>query len=435
MKFSHDRLAQWLAGEFGSEAVTNEPSLLAAHGVDGKQPSVLCFPGNPEQVAAALRLCSEAIAAVIPWGSGTAMSIGNPPREVDVVIGLERLNQLVEHDHANLTATVQCGCRLPALQEVVAQHNQFLPLDPPNATGATVGGIVATNLNGPRRSHFGSVRDLVIGMKVVLASGEQIKAGGKVVKNVAGYDMCKLLVGSLGTLGIITEVTLRTAPIPDAAATAIVSGALSDVRQFIEDLSHSKLLPSAVFLFNARASKATAVAQRDWHVAVWCEGFEQAVSRHLHEAAVMAQRIGLASMILRESDHRRLWDEMRDFPLQVDRLVYRIALPRSSTTEFIQTIHARSPAGLHPEIVGDALMGIVWISLDGDDPAVQSFAQLGDEARSHGGHGIILSAPTHLKRAIDVWGPEPPALPLMREIKKQFDPKSLLNPGRFVAGI
>jgi glycolate oxidase FAD binding subunit len=324
---------------------------------------------------------------------------------------------------------------LPALQEVVAHNNQFLPLDPPNATGATVGGIVATNLNGPRRSHFGSVRDLVIGMKVALASGEQIKAGGKVVKNVAGYDMCKLFVGSLGTLGIMTEVTLRLAPIPDAAATAIVSGALPDVRQFIEDLSHSKLLPAAVFLFNAWASKAAAVAQRDWHVAVRCEGFEQAVSRHLHEAAAMAQSIGLASVILRESDHRRLWDEMRDFPLQVDRLVCRVALPRSSTTEFIQAIHARSPAGLHPEIVGDAFMGTVWISLDGDDPAVQSFAQLVDEARSQGGHGIILSAPTHLKRAIDVWGPEPPALPLMREIKKQFDPQSLLNPGRFVAGI
>jgi glycolate oxidase FAD binding subunit len=435
MKFSHDRLAQWLAGEFGVAAVTSEPSLLAAHGVDGKQPAVLCFPGSPEQVAAALRLCSEANAAVIPWGGGTAMSIGNPPRQVDVVIGLERLNQLVEHDHANLTATVQCGRRLPALQEVVAHNNQFLPLDPPNATGATVGGIVATNLNGPRRSHFGSVRDLVIGMKVALASGEQIKAGGKVVKNVAGYDMCKLFVGSLGTLGIMTEVTLRLAPIPDAAATAIVSGALPDVRQFIEDLSHSKLLPAAVFLFNAWASKAAAVAQRDWHVAVRCEGFEQAVSRHLHEAAAMAQSIGLASVILRESDHRRLWDEMRDFPLQVDRLVCRVALPRSSTTEFIQAIHARSPAGLHPEIVGDAFMGTVWISLDGDDPAVQSFAQLVDEARSQGGHGIILSAPTHLKRAIDVWGPEPPALPLMREIKKQFDPQSLLNPGRFVAGI
>jgi glycolate oxidase FAD binding subunit len=435
MKFSHDRLAQLLAREFGAEAVTSEPSLLAGHSVEGKEPAVLYFPASPEQVAAALRLCSDTNTTVIPWGGGTAMRIGNQPQQVDVVIGLVRLNQLVEHDQANLTATVQCGHPLAALQEVLAQANQFLPFDPPNAARATAGGIVATNLNGPRRSHFGSVRDLVIGMKVALASGEQIKAGGKVVKNVAGYDMCKLFVGSLGTLGIITEVTLRMAPIPDTAATAVVSGTLEEVRQFIEDLTRSKLLPSAVFLLNTQANKEAALAQSDWHVAVWCEGFETTVSRHLHDAAAMAQKIGLASMILRENDHRRFWDEMRDFPLKVDRLVYRVTLPRSSTAEFIQTMHTRSLAGLRPEIVSDAVMGTVWISLVSDDLAAQSFAKLTDETRSRGGHVIILSAPTHLKRGIDVWGPAPPTLPLMREIKKQFDPRSLLNPGRFVAGI
>jgi glycolate oxidase FAD binding subunit len=225
------------------------------------------------------------------------------------------------------------------------------------------------------------------------------------------------------------------APIPDAAATAVVSGTLAEVGQFIEDLARSKLLPSAVFLLNTQANKATALAQSDWHVAVWCEGFETTVSRHLHDAAAMAQKIGLASMILRENDHRRFWDEMRDFPLKVDRLVYRVTLPRSSTAEFIQTMHTRSLAGLRPEIVSDAVMGTVWISLVSDDLAAQSFAKLTDETRSRGGHVIILSAPTHLKRGIDVWGPAPPTLPLMREIKKQFDPRSLLNPGRFVAGI
>ena len=128
------------------------------------------------------------------------MGIGNPPRQIDVVVGLERLNQLVEHDQANLTATIQSGHRLASLQEILKRQNQFLPFDPPAPARATVGGVVATNLNGPRRGYYGSVRDLVIGMKVVLASGEEIKAGGKVVKNVAGYDMCKLFVGSLGTL-------------------------------------------------------------------------------------------------------------------------------------------------------------------------------------------------------------------------------------------
>src|SRR4029077_13407450 len=214
-----DGLAQRLEAELGVDVVNREPSLLALHQVDGQAATILCSPATPEQVAAILRICSEANAAVVPWGGGTAIRIGNLPRHIDVVVRLDRLNRLVEHDHANLTATVQSGMMLPALRDLFAPQNQFLPFDPPGYASATVGGVVASNLNGPRRSYYGSVRDLVIGMKVVLASGEQIKAGGKVVKNVAGYDMCKLFVGSLGTLGIIIEVTLRVAPIPETAAT------------------------------------------------------------------------------------------------------------------------------------------------------------------------------------------------------------------------
>jgi glycolate oxidase FAD binding subunit len=435
MKPSGDRLAQSLEGELGAGAVTSEPSLVAAYSVDGREPALLCFPANPEQVATALRLCSEANATVAPWGGGTAMGIGNQLRQVDVVVGLERLNLLKEHDQANLTATVQSGHRLAGLQEVLARHNQFLPLDPPAPARATVGGVVATNLNGSRRSYYGSVRDLVIGMKVVLASGEQIKAGGKVVKNVAGYDMCKLFVGSLGTLGIITEVTLRMAPIPEAEATLIASGTLPEVQQFTDELSRSRLLPSAVLLLNAPASKARDLAHSDWQVAVRCDGFEETVARHLHDAAAMAQKISLASVILRENDHRRFWEKIGDFPLQADRLVYRVTIPRSSTAEIIQTVHSWSTEDFRPEIVSDAAMGIVWISLQINDPATQWFAKLIDEAQAHRGQAIVLAAPTNLKRGIDVWGPAPPTLSLMREIKRRFDPEGLLNPGRFVGGI
>jgi glycolate oxidase FAD binding subunit len=435
MKFSSDRLAQLLAGELAADAVTDEAALLAAHNVDGREPALLCFPASPERVAAVLRLCSEANATVTPWGGGTAMGIGNAPRQVDVVVGLEQLNRLVEHDQANLTATVQSGHRLAALQEVLARHNQFLPFDPPIAPRATVGGVIATNLNGPRRGYYGSVRDLVIGMKVVLASGEQIKAGGKVVKNVAGYDMCKLFVGSLGTLGITTEVTLRMAPIPETAATLLTSGTLPEVYQFSGELSRSKLLPSAVVLLSPHATKATDLAQGDWQAAVWFEGFEETVARHLRDAPAMAQRIGLATAILQENDHRRFWDRMRDFPLHGHRLVYRVTVPRSSTAEIIQTVHNWSTADFRPEMVGDAVAGIVWISLEVNDLAAQWLAKLIAEARAHGGHAVLLAAPANLKEGVDVWGSVPPTLSLMREIKRQFDPKNLLNPGRFIGGI
>jgi len=188
-------------------------------------------------------------------------------------------------------------------------------------------------------------------------------------------------------------------------------------------------------LLSTGATKATDLAHGDWQVAVWCEGFEETVARHLRDSLAMAQRIGLATAILKENEHRRWWDEMRDFPLQADRLVYRVTLPRASTAEVIQTVYDWSTADFRPEIVTDVAMGIVCLSLEVDDVATQWFAKLIDEAQAHRGHAIVLSAPTNLKRGIDVWGPAPPTLSLMREIKRQFDPEGLLNQGRFVGGI
>ena len=435
MQLTVDGLAQRLEAELGVNAVKREPSLLALHQVDGHTATLLCSPATPEQVATLLRICSETNASLVPWGSGTAIGIGNLPRHIDVVVKLDRLNRLVEHDHANLTATVQTGMMLPALREILAQQHQFLPFDPPGYARATVGGVVASNLNGPRRGYYGSVRDLVIGMKVVLASGEQIKAGGKVVKNVAGYDMCKLFVGSLGTLGIIIEVTVRVAPIPETAATLIASGTLPQVLQLADELSHSKLLPSAVVILNANANKTAEVGQSHWRAAVRCEGFEKSVARHLNDTREIAKRFGLATEVLQENDHMRFWDEVLEFPLRDDRLVYRLTVPRASVAEVIQTVHSGSTVDLPLEVVSDVAVGIVWISSNTDNPAAKWFVKLIAKAQEHRGHAIILAAPPHLKQDVDVWGPAPTSLSLMREIKRQFDPHGLLNPGRFMARI
>jgi glycolate oxidase FAD binding subunit len=435
MNCSALRLAQRLETELGAGTVIGDPPALAAHRVDGKEPALLIFPASAEQASAALRVCCAAEATVAPWGGGTAMGIGNPPRQIDVVVGLERLNQLVEHDQANLTATIQSGHRLTPLQEILKQQNQFLPLDPPAPARATVGGVVATNLNGPRRSCYGSVRDLVIGMKVVLASGEEIKAGGKVVKNVAGYDMCKLFVGSLGTLAITTEVTLRMAPVAETAATIVGSGTLSQAQQFTHELTRSKLLPSAVFLLSPQASKPADPKQNPWRVAVWCEGFEKSVARHLHDGQDIATRIGLGTEILQASKDMRFWDEVRDFSLQTERLIYRVTVPRASITAVVATLHGWSTIDFRPEIVSDIAMGIVWISLAANEEAVKWFTRLCTEVREYRGHATLLAAPVELKQGVDVWGPAPPTLSLMREIKRQFDPKNLLNPGRFAGGI
>ncbi len=435
MKFNHDHLAQSLESELGAGAVRSEPSLLASHIVDGRQPALCCVPETAQQVAAALRICSEESAAVTPWGGGTAICIGNPPRQVDVVIELSRMNRLVEHDDANLTATVEAGMTLADVQQSVARRKQFLAFDPPFAGRATVGGVIATNLNGPRRSCYGSVRDLVIGMKVVLATGEQIKAGGKVVKNVAGYDMCKLFVGSLGTLGIITEATVRMAPIPERSATLLASGTLPQAFKLADEISHSPLLPAALIVLNSRAMNRSDAEHDNWKIAVWTEGFAETVARHLRDAQAMAERIGSSAALPQDSDRGQLWNDIRDFPLQADRLVYRVTVPRSSAAAIIQTVAGWETPEFRPAVVTDALTGTIWIAAEPNMTSAEKFPELISLVLERRGHAVILVAPPSLKEAADVWGPPPPSLALMREIKRQFDPKGLLNPGRFLAGI
>jgi glycolate oxidase FAD binding subunit len=433
MKFSIEQLVQKVESELGAEAVTIEPNRLATYAIDSMRPALFCSPDTPEQCAAVLRFCAEADAAVTAWGSGTAIRIGNLPRQVDVVVGLARLNRVVDHDHANLTVTVQSGITLAALHETLAKQDQFLAFDPPQWAHATIGGVTAANLNGPRRAFYGSVRDLVIGMKVALASGEQIKAGGKVVKNVAGYDMCKLFVGSLGTLGIITEVTVRLLPVPRRSATFTATGSLSQVFQFVSDLANSPLLPASLVMVNAAAAQRAGFPADKPFAAVRLEGFEETVLRQIDDAEAMAKRNRLDGLVISVEAQERLWEYVRDFSLNADRLVYRLTVQLSKLAEVITSTSER-----HAEnacMIADAASGTLWFLLEPSDVNVKQFTTLISLAHAGGGHAVVFAAPSHLKQAIDVWGAAPPSFTLMRGIKQQFDPKGLLNPGRFAGGI
>ncbi len=425
MKVNIEQLRRQLETVLAAGAVAEaESGLESAHSIDGRRPILVCRPESAEQIAAALRLCNEVEATVTPWGGGTAMAIGNLPRHTDVIVETRKLNRMIEHDHANLTATVQSGITLSDLQASLAPQKQFVPVEAPFPDRATVGGAIASNLNGPRRSYYGSVRDLVIGMRVVLASGEQIKAGGKVVKNVAGYDMCKLLVGSLGTLGIITEVTLRTAPVAETAATVIASGTLAQAERLSEELSRSALLPAGVFLSNDGA-------EGQWQLAIWCEGFEETVARHLRDLDDIAARIGMNTTILRAESHNEFWGKLRDFPLQPDCLVYRVTLPRAKIFDFTQLV--QKWAGV--KLISNIAAGTVWLALSAHRSGVEKFVELIEVAHRQHGHAVVFAAPAELKQGVEVWGPSPTTISLQREIKRQFDPKGLLNPGRFWSGL
>ena len=432
MKLDPDRLASRLEAELGRIAVERQPELLAARAVDGVHPCVICSPANAAEVSAALRVCSETDAAITPWGGGTAVQIGNLPERVEVIMDVSRLNHVVEHDDANLTATVQSGITLAASQQITAGAWQFMPFDVPSPQRSTIGGIVAANLNGARRVCYGSVRDLVIGMKVALPTGEHIKAGGKVVKNVAGYDMCKLFVGSLGTLGIITELTLRLTPLPEAEATLVISGSLPNLSEFAGEILDSVLLPTAIVLWNSETSSSSEASELGWQMAVRAEGFAEHVSRHLRELQLMAERLGLATQSYSNTAHEKLWAGICEFPLFGHDLVYRLMVPRSAISGLLYGVQASGSTGFSPAIVADMAAGAIWIGLNQTESAGARFAQLRSKMAQHKGHVVLVGAPAEVKRDLDIWGPAPEAFFLMRKIKQQFDPQRLMNPGRFV---
>jgi glycolate oxidase FAD binding subunit len=433
MKTTTETLATRLEYVVGWQAVQEDSVVLAAHAVDGLVPSVRVAPQDAPQISEVLKICTEEHAAVVPWGGGTSIALGNRPSRVDVVLSLERLNALVEHDDANLTATSQAGMRLGALQQVLARRNHFLAIDPPNPAEATIGGIVAANTNGPRRMLYGGVRDQVIGMKTVLATGEQVKSGGKVVKNVAGYDMCKLFTGSLGTLGVITEVTFRMAPVPERSVSVLASGARGQALEMVERLHASQLLPSAVTLVNARAAgelKESGIRDQgsDWRLLVWVEGFAEAVERHLNDLRAMAQAATMSAETLEDPPHLALWKSIGNFGSGTPGTLFKLTLPLGTIREAIVSIDDWSPA---PQIVAHTGSGTIWVLPD--EGGTECFARLSTLATSFRGHAIIAIAPPHVKQAVDVWGSPPPGLAIMAEIKRQFDPAGILNPGRFVA--
>lgn len=428
MKISCEQLAQRLQAALGADALSAEPHELALHRVAGTLPGLICLPHSAEQVAAALRICAESEASVAPWGGGTAMAIGNPPRRLDLVISTIRLNRLIEHDHANLTATVQSGISLARLQTALGTQRQFSPFHPPFPERSTIGGIVAANLNGPKRSSYGNVRDLVIGMKVVLGNGEQIKAGGKVVKNVAGYDLCKLFTGSLGSLGILTEATVRVAPIPEQSATGMARGTLAQASQLAHELTNSRLLPTAVFLRGTPPDQS-------WNLAVSFEGFGETVGRQIRELNTLAKQNGMVLEAHRAETEQRVWREIGDLPLQADRLIYRVTVPRSSVAPVLSAVRSSLIGAAEPALSADVATGTIWIIAPANKTSAGHFAELISLARQHHGHAVLFTAPPQLNHGVEVWGPAPPTIALMRDIKQRFDPHGILNPGRFIGGV
>lgn len=402
--------------------------------VDGIVPRAAVWPGDAEQVAAVLRVCAESGAAVVPWGSGTTMEVGNPPRAADVVLLTDRLSSVVDHDASNLTVAVQAGIRLATLDAALASHRQFLPLEPPRADAATAGGAVAVNLNGPRRARYGSARDLIIGVRAAQTSGEVTKSGGKTVKNVAGYDMGRLFVGSLGTLAVITELTFKVVPLPETSETvAVWSSDAIRLAALAGRITDSPLVPSAVVFVNPAAAQG--LGRDNAGLLVRAEGVEPAVVRHRHDITGWAAEAGLASEALTGDAEVACWRRIRDFGWTGEPVAVRLTVPPGQTWSTIEHLDMSLPATTR--VAADPGTGTVWLGFVDADEAVQVLPALDGLVTRAGGHRFLARAPLALRAAGDVWAPPPAAraLEITRGLKQAFDPQHILNPGRFVAGL
>jgi glycolate dehydrogenase FAD-binding subunit len=400
----------------------------SADAVCGVTPRLVLEPTNEQQIAAVLRFANDAGLAVIPRGGGTKLAWGNPPSRADVILSTARLDKIIEHPWADLTVSVEAGCTIQKLQTALALHGQRLALDPLWPAQATIGGILSTNDSGSLRLRFGALRDLIIGVTLALSDGTLASSGGKVVKNVAGYDLPKLVTGAYGTLAVITRAFFRLHPLPRFAKTftCIARGFLPEARRLLLAIQDSKLAHSALQI---RFIDQIAEAQLD----ILFEGTEAGIMAQVEQLKSLA-----APALISEADPS-VWNARQELYSAIKLDESACALAKFSTlpseiTAAVGTLCGIAVTRVRCDAVAQAT-GIVDVRLRGEAAAMSSvLSNFRAGLERNNGSLVIHNRPADM-RPLDAWGQATDALALMRAVKNQFDPKNTLNPGRFVAGI
>ena len=407
--------------------------------LEGHTPIAAVFPGSVDEVAAVVRAAGAAGAAVVPWGGGTAVSVGEPPSRAGIVVGLRRLSRLLEHEPGDLTATVEAGLTLAALQSTLRARGQWLSLDPPDPERATVGGIVAANASGARRQLYGTVRDLLIGVTVITAEGTVVRGGGKVVKNVAGYDLPKLFVGSRGSLGIIVDATFKLRPVPeDERLVAARFDRLKDCGAAARSVLASDLIPNTLDILDHAAAAALGLVGEPALV-VGFDGLGEQVDWQVAELSALVASLGGGEVTrLPPAAWSRLATAAHDAIASSAAVMSLSVLPALVVDAMEQGAQAARQRGLTSAWAAHAGVGVVTGALQAGVESAAAAAVLTEWrtiARRGGGHASLTWAPLALKSQVPVWDDAGPAGRIMQRIKAQLDPGNVLNPGRFVTGI
>jgi glycolate dehydrogenase FAD-binding subunit len=373
-------------------------------------------------VAAQLTAASRERKTIAIEGAGTKRGWGSIGPAADVTISTRSMNAVIEHRFGDLTATVPAGAPLADVNRELARHGQWIALDPPFADRATIGGIVATNDSGPRRHRYGAPRDQIIGVELVRVDGTIAKAGGIVVKNVAGYDLGRLVTGSFGTLALIASATFKLYPVPPASRTVVVDA--DDLAPIAAALLSSQLTPTAI-----------EVQTHPLRLLVRFESIEAAAEQQASQATQLVTSHGGRAATVSGAEETALWASHAARPWGGAGAVVKIALMPMDVGPTLTWIDQQL-RGVDWEAVGRAGVGVLLLRLNGE-LAQQQHAIEALRSRIPQGRGsvVVVRASDELKRTVDVWGPAGDALPVMRAIKQQFDPVGLLNAGRGPFGL
>jgi glycolate oxidase subunit GlcD len=395
-------------------------------------------PASAEEACEVLRLAASEGWTVVPSGAGTWLDVGNPMRRADVIVSTRRMQRIIEHEPTDLIAIAEAGVTLDALNAELGRAGQWLPLDPPDDGRATIGGVVATGMSGAQCFGYGRPRSSVIGMRVALADGRIVKAGGRVVKNVAGYDLCKLFTGSYGTLGLILELTFKLKPRPMQTATIAASASLDSLFRSARAVLDARLLPVAIELLSSSAAARIGVSDEDAHPALLIRyaGMPETIAFQTAETAKLLRNAG-ATVISDASDDDEYWRKLSALPLDDEnQLIWRASMKPTEIETFLnQTMRdggsTSSSSSLWHAGVGDGRLRVMNPLMDDAVSCVASLERLRVQARALGGSFVIESAPMKIKNAIDVFDVPGASASLMQRIKHQLDPADTLSPGRF----
>lgn len=423
-------------GQPDAEAIARSAaSLWGTHGVhlaapadaiDGRAPLVVLEPEDSATAASMLRFADTERLTVVPRGAGTKLMWGSAPSSADIVLSTGRLSAAIDHCAGDLTATLPAGASLAQVNEILGRQRQWLPLDPAFADRATIGGIVATNDSGPRRQKYGTARDLIIGMEMALVDGRIAKAGGRVVKNVAGYDLARLLCGSFGTLALITSATFKLAPVPAASRTVVAT--VGDARRLGElalAIAAAPLTPAAVEL----DSPPTRVMIR-------FETTPAAADQQAAAACEVCKRHQAPTLVLQEESEADTWRSYEAQLWRTEGTLLKIAVLPSHVGDLVELVErATASRSIDYRLGGRAALGVLFLKLRrGIERHMEIVGELRRTAAARGGSAVILSTPVSTAQRIDTWGHVGDGLRMMRAVKARFDPHGTLNPGRGPGG-